>query len=226
MNNKKTLVMSTLALALSANMAMAATAPKTSTESFIDGLDKNVSVTTNYVWRGLSQAQNAGAVQGGATYNHDSGLSVDLWLSSTGAGFTPAGPTPSNEFDVTVSYAMQKDKMGIEFGLISYNYPQSNNSSAAAKHEIFGGININNVNAYVYLNPTKRNGNNLYIDLSVEIDEFELALGINSNDVSTASYNQVTGIVHLTKDLSLSLSQTDIDGAKEAMALTYSIPLK
>ena len=188
---------------------------------FIDGLDKEVSVTTNYVWRGFSQGGSAPAVQGGLTYEHDSGISANLWLSSSASS---AAANASNEYDMTVSYVMQRQKIGYEFGLVSYNYPQAGAGSSA--NELFMGLNVNEVNAYVYLNPDKKDGNNLYIELAIDIDAFNIALGINSNKTAAKKYNQVTGTVALSKDLSLSLSQTDIDGAKHELALSYNIPLK
>jgi len=214
------LKMSTLAVALSSSMAMAADKSSNEVDAFIDGLDKNFSVTSNYVWRGRSVSGGVPAVQGGATWNHDSGVSVDLWLSSSGASFA------SNEYDITVSYAGKADKIGYEAGIISYSYPQDSVVNIQGTHEFFAGINVNNMNAYLYINPDDDFGDNMYIELSADVSRFNIALGINSNDVTTNDYNQVTAAVSLTKDLSLSVSQTDLDGDDTEWALTYNVPLK
>ena len=42
----------------------------------------NMSVTSDYRFRGVSQTQNAPAVQGGVDYAHSSGLYVGNWNSS------------------------------------------------------------------------------------------------------------------------------------------------
>jgi len=212
-----TLKLSALAVALSSSMAMAADKSSGGVDAFIDDLDKNFSVTSNYVWRGLSASAGAPAVQGGATYNHDSGVSVDLWFSSSAAGVT------SNEYDITVSYAGKADKIGYEAGLISYHYPQDSFSTTDSFFEIFAGVNVNNLNAYLYLD---NENDNTYIELSADVSRFNIALGINSNDNPASDYNQVTAGVALTKDLSLSVSQTDLDGDDTQWALTYNVPLK
>jgi len=223
MSKKSVLVMSALALAISSNVALAAkAADKKSGDSsgdltsFIAGLDKTFEVTSNYVWRGLSQGGSAPAVQGGATYKHDSGLSVGLWLSSSAGA--------SNEYDVTVSYGAKTDKFGYEAGVVSYSYPQNN---VEGSHEFFGGIKVNGMNAYLYVNPDNATGDNKYIELSADIGKsLNIALGVNSNDNVLLDYNQVTAKVKLSKQLTLSASQTDLDGDDTELAITYKMAIK
>ena len=227
MSRKSVLVMSALALAISSNVALAAkAADKKSGDSsgdltsFIDGLDKTFEVTSNYVWRGQSQGGSAPAVQGGATYKHDSGVSVGLWLSSS-AG-TSTGP--SNEYDVTISYGAKTEKFGYEAGIVSYSYPQQD---AGGTHEFFGGIKVNGMNAYLYVNPDNASGDNTYIELSADIGKkLNIALGVNSNDNVLADYNQITAKVNLTKQLVLSASQTDLEGDDTELAITYKMAIK
>lgn len=220
MKKKNLLAMSMFAAAMTSTTAFAAAAPAASSgvDSFIDGLDKSFAVTTNYVFRGLSQAEGLPAVQGGVTYNHASGLSVDFWMSSS-AG-TAGGL--SDEYDVTVSYSGKADNISYEAGIASYNYPQV--GTAVAAHEIFAGVSFNKINAYLYVNPKNDSGNNTYIELSTELtDRFTIELGLNSNDFVALDYNQITARVNLHKNLDYSISQTDLDGAKAEMALTYSM---
>jgi len=222
MSKKSVLVMSALALAISSNVALAAKKGESSGDltSFIAGLDKTFEVTSNHVWRGLSQGGSAPAVQGGATYKHDSGLSVGLWLSSS-AG-TSTGP--SNEYDVTVSYGAKTEKFGYEAGVVSYSYPQQD---AGGTHEIFGGIKVNGMNAYLYINPDDASGDNTYIELSADVGKsFNIALGVNSNDNPLADYNQVTAKIKLSKQMTFSASQTDLDGDDTELAVTYKMAIK
>lgn len=213
--------MGAVALAVSSNMALAANAqPATDMGSFIDSLDKSFAVTSNYVWRGKSVSAGTPAAQGGVTYNHDSGVSVDFWLSSSGASFA------SNEYDVTVSYSGKVEKIGYEVGVISYHYPQDSFVSVPSFHEYFAGVNVNNLNAYLYINPDDNFGDNTYIELSADISKFNIALGINSNDAVANDYNQITATVNLSKNLSLAVSQTDSDGDDTELALTYEMAIK
>ena len=214
---KKTtgLALAGIALLSMSSAALAAEKPAAKSGSFEDQLETNLSVTTNYVWRGQTQGGSAAALQGGATYTNPNGLSLDLWMSSS-------APT-SNETDLTVSYAGKSGNLGFEFGAIKYYYSQDDSANFA---ELFGGININNLNVYAYkdLNGSD-SGNNLYIELSTEIKNLSLALGVNSNDNDFADYNQFTAAYTL-KQLTFSVSVTDEDNADEQLALTYAIPLK
>jgi len=216
MKKKSMIKLSALTMALSSGMAMAADKPS-GVDSFIDGLDKNLSITSNYVWRGQTASIGAPAVQGGATYNHDSGVSVDFWLSSSAASVV------TNEYDVTVSYAQKTKDFGFEAGIISYSYPQVDGGGF---HEFFGGVNVKNMNAYLYIGKDSGDDDNTYIELSADISRFNIALGVNSNDLDAKSYNQITATVGLTKDLSLGVSQSDLDGDDTQWALTYNVPLK
>lgn len=208
--------MGAVALAVSSNMALAAkAAPAADMDSFIDGLDKSFSVTTNYVWRGVTQGGSAPAVQGGATYNHDSGVSVDFWLSSSAGA--------SNEYDITVSYGAKTADFGYEAGIVSYSYPQID---AGGFHELFAGLKFSKMNAYLYIGEDAAGDDNTYIELSADIKKFNIALGINSNDVVAKDYNQITAKVNFNKNLSLAVSQTDADGDDTQFALTYEMPIK
>jgi uncharacterized protein (TIGR02001 family) len=223
MNKKSMLIMSAVALAVSSNMAMAAkAAPASDASSFINDLDKSFAVTSNYVFRGLSVSGSTPAVQGGVTYNHSSGLSVDFWLSSSSAGAAPA-PKASNEYDITVKYTKKMKDMTVEGGLVSYSYPQV---AGQGTHEFFAAVNVQNINASLHINPDSDLGDNTYIEISADIDKFNIALGVNSNDFAAADYNQVTATVALTNNLSLAVSQTDLDGDDTEWALTYEMPIK
>ena len=190
----------------------------TKTNDFVDDLDldKNMAVTTNYVWRGIAQSGGAAAVQGGANYEMKNGLGLDLWLSSSAAG-------GSDEVDITVSYAMQKKRTGYEFGIISYTYPQL---AGASFEEVFAGINANDMNAYAYIDTDSNRGSNIYLEFSIEIEEIKLTLGVNSNDVATSDYNYISAAVPLSREMTLSFSQTDINADKQELALSYRFPIK
>jgi hypothetical protein len=42
----------------------------------------DIGVVSNYMWRGVSQTQDGPAVQGGLTFNHESGFSAGIWASN------------------------------------------------------------------------------------------------------------------------------------------------
>ena len=49
-------------------------------------LDWNVSVSNEYIWRGVSQSLSSGARSGGLDYTTDSGFSIGTWVSNVDFG--------------------------------------------------------------------------------------------------------------------------------------------
>lgn len=87
--------------------------------SFAGDLTANASVTSNYIWRGLTQTENESAVQGGIDYAADSGFYVGTWVSNVNYG---AGDVYSYEHDVYGGYAFDAGGVSWDIGLLYYNY--------------------------------------------------------------------------------------------------------
>ena len=66
-------------------VAVSSAALLTSAPSFAE-LSANVSVTNNYIWRGLTQTTNDAAVQGGIDYADESGFYAGTWVSNVNYG--------------------------------------------------------------------------------------------------------------------------------------------
>ena len=79
----------------------------------------NASVTSNYIWRGLTQTENESAVQGGIDYAADSGFYVGTWASNVNYG---AGDVYSYEHDVYAGYAFSTGDISWDVGYLYYNY--------------------------------------------------------------------------------------------------------
>jgi uncharacterized protein (TIGR02001 family) len=91
----------------------------------------NVGVTTDYIFRGITQTQHDPAISGGVDYSHASGLYAGAWLSNqkwveTG-GTSTAGDaykTDSNlELDFYGGCKGSVGDIGYDVGLIRYYYP-------------------------------------------------------------------------------------------------------
>lgn len=82
-------------------------------------LTGNIGVTSNYVWRGLTQTNNGAAVSGGLDYSMKSGLYLGTWVSNTAFG-TPT----SQEHDLYVGFGMKTGPVELDFGGIQYRYSQ------------------------------------------------------------------------------------------------------
>jgi uncharacterized protein (TIGR02001 family) len=88
----------------------------------------NVSLVTNYLYRGISQSGNKPALQGGFDYTHSSGFYAGVWgssiswISDEGAATNAGGV----ELDTYIGF---KNSFAADFnydvGFLRYNYPAS-----------------------------------------------------------------------------------------------------
>ena len=97
----------------------------------------NVTIATDYRFRGISQTDRDPTIQGGFDYAHDSGLYAGIWASNLAF----AG---SIEMDYYGGYAGNiNDNIGFDVGVIYYDYPSDNQPSGANDlefWEIYGGL--------------------------------------------------------------------------------------
>lgn len=97
-------------------------------------LSANVSLTTNYKFRGQDQGENKPAIQGGFDYAKD-GFYIGNWNSSI--GFTNAGI----EMDFYGGYKGEfSPGLSYDVGILQYYYPQRNRTVNFNTTEIYGGI--------------------------------------------------------------------------------------
>jgi uncharacterized protein (TIGR02001 family) len=86
-------------------------------------LTANAAITTNYVFRGITQSANRPAVQGGLDYAFgDSGFAVGTWVSSIDFG----DHTPF-EWDLYGNYNFTLGPVGASVGVYSYVYTWAGN---------------------------------------------------------------------------------------------------
>ncbi len=84
----------------------------------------NVGITSDYIFRGISQSQHDPAIFGGVDYSHASGLYAGTWLS-TQKWVDKAGPYKDGstiEMDIYGGYKGAMDDIGYDVGLIHYSY--------------------------------------------------------------------------------------------------------
>ena len=136
----KTLQKSALALAASSLLATAAFA-QTAPAAEVSPVTANVTVASNYIYRGLTQTNNKPAIQGGFDYAHESGFYVGNWNSSISWLSDSYGTngysnrTNTNTGSVTAPVEMdfyagfKKELFGEGFatdvGVLQYYYPTS-----------------------------------------------------------------------------------------------------
>lgn len=89
-------------------------------------LSGNVSMTSDYLFRGISQTGGDGAIQGGLDYTHASGIYLGTWGSNVGWIEDYQGYASGNvEFDLYGGYRGGIGDTGLSYdlGIIGYFYP-------------------------------------------------------------------------------------------------------
>ncbi len=95
-------------------------------------LSANLSLTSNYKYRGIDQSDNKPAIQGGFDWE-SGGFYVGNWNSSI--GFTDAGI----EMDVYGGYKGEVAGFGYDVGLLYYAYPGFSDGNTT---ELYGGLSF------------------------------------------------------------------------------------
>lgn len=86
------------------------------------GASANVGVTSNYIWRGVTQTEKDPALQAGLDYSLENGIYVGTWASNS--NFAGAkGP----EVDLYAGYKKDlKGGLAFDTGVTKYFYPEKN----------------------------------------------------------------------------------------------------
>jgi len=89
-------------------------------------LGANVALTTDYVWRGISQANEQWALQGGFDAKHKSGFSIGAWASNVNFkedNTINAEDRANLELDVTAGYGGEMKGFSYSVAATRYGYP-------------------------------------------------------------------------------------------------------
>jgi uncharacterized protein (TIGR02001 family) len=121
-------------------LAFALVAGVSAAQSQVTG---NLGLTSDYRFRGVSQTQNAPAVQGGLDYAHSSGFYVGNWNSSVSSQVYTNGA--GVESDLYAGWKKEVYKgISIDVGTYNYFYPRATTSAATGSnfdtYEAFAGV--------------------------------------------------------------------------------------
>jgi len=171
----------TLALAMGLMISGAANA----------ALEANIGATSNYLWRGVTQSSDDGAISGGLDYSHDSGLYAGTWVSSLGG--------TGSEVDYYAGFSGDTESLGYDVGYIYYQY---DDASLADFAEVYGSVTMSGVTAGIASEVYTQGGTDLdqtYYSLS---SDFELTDGFGLT-ATAGRYNRdgSDDYTHLTLDV-------------------------
>lgn len=125
-------------------VAVSSAALLTSAPSFAE-LSANVSVTNNYIWRGLTQTTNEPAVQGGIDYADESGFYAGTWVSNVQYA---SDDVYSYEHDLYFGFSGESGDFTYDVGYLYYNYDAEAEFDFG---EIYGTVGYGGFSATLYL---------------------------------------------------------------------------
>jgi uncharacterized protein (TIGR02001 family) len=142
----------------------------------------NLAITSNYVWRGMTQTANSPAVQGGIDLGYN-GFYLGAWGSNV-----EFGDTNNNlEADFYAGYKTSFSGVEIDLGYILYAYPNDHDA-------------LNFDEAYIGLG----------YDFGMVGINGKYSFAVNSN-IDTTDYWEIGGDVELPMEISLAASYGDYD---------------
>ena len=211
----------TKTLIASAIVAASIAAPAMAEES----LSLNAAVSSDYVWRGMTQTAGQAAVSGGIDYDAGNGVYVGTWFSNV--EFADA----SYEADIYAGYAGKAGDFDYDVGYVYYGYFDGTDLDFS---EVYGSVTYDFVTAGVAILVDAEGADfadTFYYNLdgawAVE-GGFELGAHIGYYDVDGAD-EQIDYSISLSKGaFTLTMSDTDADDGSDAdpkFFVSYSLDL-
>jgi uncharacterized protein (TIGR02001 family) len=172
LNKLSALVASSVLLASASTTAMA--------EGAWEG-SASVALSSEYVWRGISQTKSDPAISGSFDLGHESGFYTGIWASNV-----DFGSEASVEVDYYAGFGGDFGDSGFSYdvGGLYYDYPSQ---EALDFFEVYGFVSYSFVTvgaAYTAWADTDASEDNVYysLDLSHDIGNYTLAAGVGYYD--------------------------------------------
>jgi len=185
----------------------------------------NVAMTTNYVWRGVSQSDLDPAIQGGFDFSHSSGLYAGTWGSNVDFDEAVADPADM-EWDLYAGYSTEVNGVGIDVGVIQYAYPGS--TADLDWVEFYGSASYKFLTLSFAHSSDAFNSNQdgTYVNLgaSFEVSGFTLGASVGSYDIDTKN-DYVDYKLSVSKEIGgfgFELGYTDTDLSRSECNTDYA----
>ena len=115
-------------------LAAAVLAGSAVSQNALAEITANASVTSNYIWRGLTQTTNDAAVQGGIDYASESGFYAGTWVSNVNYG---ADDIYAYEHGLYFGFSGESGDISYDVGYLYYNYDSEAEFDFA---EVYGSV--------------------------------------------------------------------------------------
>jgi uncharacterized protein (TIGR02001 family) len=178
----------------------------------------NVTLASDYAFRGVSQTDEQIAIQGGLDYAHDSGFYVGTWASNVDSNFFSGTSTdPQIELDIYAGYSGElANGIGYDFGILHYDYPGYSDSDTDELY-VSGSmagftVSLNYSDELAFIGSTE---SAWYLGAGYEMtlpQDFGLAIHVGHNfgdayDVGASAPANVKGLPDSYTDWSIGLSK-------------------
>ncbi|MFN3586584.1 MAG: TorF family putative porin [Moraxellaceae bacterium] len=215
------------AAVLAAGMMMSAAAQAEDGPFTVSG---DVTMVSDYLYRGFTQTSSSPALQGTISISHESGLYLTVWGSSIefASGL---------ELDPSIGYAGKAGDVEYDVGVLYYGYPGStadevaNGSGKYDFVEFYGSVSFSGATLGLAYSPDffGEAGDSLYLNASygTEVSGFGLsaAVGFSTGDAyadDIIDYKVAVSKEVLGLGLELAYVGTDVDGNDEAITFAVS----
>jgi uncharacterized protein (TIGR02001 family) len=162
----------------------------------------NVTLGTDYVYRGISQTDEAATIQGGFDYTGDSGIYAGIWSSNVAFD-------GSIEIDYYFGYGGKiNDDLGYDVGYIYYQYPnQPSGQPDSNFQEVNGNLSYQGFSAgFAYSNDFfGESGSGTYLQVGYDLslpNDFGLGFHYGKTKVDDVNLDYSDYSIGLSKSLS------------------------
>ncbi|MEO6698394.1 MAG: TorF family putative porin [Paraperlucidibaca sp.] len=194
----------------------------------------SVALTSDYLFRGISQSAENMAVQGSFTVSHDSGMYFTAWGSSISKEATGVDSSSGLELDTLLGYAGETaGGVGYDVGVMRYNYPGADDGAVTTSYnEVYGSVSYAGAKVgvaysndyfaetgkylYVYTGYSTELMENLSGSVSVGWNKFDDAGGFLVGGNSDAYFDYKVGLSTELKGIGLEAAYIGSDSIAEA----------
>ena len=178
-------------------------------------LSANATVTSNYIFHGVTQSDSRPAIQGGLDYGHESGLYAGTWASTV-----DKASKRGLEVDLYAGVSRKVGEFGYNVGVVTYQFTNSAHDSA---DELYMG------GSYKFLNATYVFGDGYnYAELVADTHFSDYVLNVrlgntmNDNASDVVDYGITIGRTIESFDVKAGAATTNADNADSEFFVSIS----
>ena len=180
--------------------------------------ESNVSITNDYIWRGMTQSSGEPAISGGFDISGETGLYFGTWGSSIEFG----GDTAAMELDYYFGYANELESgVSYDIGYLAFTYP---GDDGADFEEVYLGLGYGLFGATYSIGQDDASDN---IEFSLAVGETGIGLTYgdyeDAGKYTTLSYDFPQSVAGLGISIAWSdFSSEEANGDQDGFYITFS----